>query len=876
MIKIRNILPVFIGIGLLACNGDDNKKVKKEPATLQELKGVWVEDGTPSVFNVTDEGVKFYQHTSETCALILDIPSITIAEAQVTNIYRYGTRRMSFVPAGSTEFSTQFFNKATLPKPCENAQQLTQFDPVFAANHIWHTLNDFYPFFPLRNVDWNERKEKYLTQVTENTTEEELFNIVSEMLTGLDDFHVSLSMNNGEESRYFTPGVNKGWNKVSESLILEEQDTFNDDEIETVFSNINLVFSSIFHEAFTEGPWQTTETLAFGDIPTMRWITLPGNIAYLQLNALYIDEDDNSPPLNNQEQLAFFHQTMENVMNDLGDTEGMILDLRFNGGGYDELALNLAGYFANREIKVADKFNYVESKLTQETRVKIIPNKELHYTQPVYVITGRDTGSAAEILTLAMRSLPHVTHIGEATAGALSDVFSIAPARGWNLGFSHQVYISSDRHIYEARGVPPHIEMPTSSYYGMRRFSAFPAISFALEQLDALPAVSQEEFEEQANEILTPLNIPGLAVAWLDKDETLETFTYGYADLASATEITQDTPFNIASVTKTFIGVALAQMIENNLVSLGTSWEELPTSWPVTVPYFDFNSIQIQDLATHSAGIIDPNSYFCGYYLENFRISLASTYLADFDFCPSPVANTQADFLYSLLNENGALYSNNTFASGEYIHKYRYSNIGVALLAEMMQAASGTSVDEWLNQGVFAPLGMTNTFWPNQALNEEQPKPATRYAYLDGNPLPLPEFDVVTFADGGLKSSIADMSRFLRMVINDGELDDQRILQTNSVVSMLSPLNSHRTEEGWTGMLWNNDGFMYGHSGGDPGAVARMRYDQFNELGFVYMYNINDILGTFDAEQLNRFHSQMRKLSALIYKRGLSLKAEKQ
>jgi C-terminal processing protease CtpA/Prc len=63
---------------------------------------------------------------------------------------------------------------------------------------------------------------------------------------------------------------------------------------------------------------------------------------------------------------------------------------------------------------------------------------------------------------MAMRALPHVTVVGEATAGAHSDVLTRVLPNGWLFGLSNKVYYAHDGQVYEKVGIPPDVEVAMS------------------------------------------------------------------------------------------------------------------------------------------------------------------------------------------------------------------------------------------------------------------------------------------------------------------------------------------------------------------------------------------------------------------------------
>ena len=81
------------------------------------------------------------------------------------------------------------------------------------------------------------------------------------------------------------------------------------------------------------------------------------------------------------------------------------------------------------------------------------------YDKPVTLLTTHVTVSAAETFSMAMRALPTVTHRGEATRGALSDVLEKVLPNGWSLRMSNETYLDAEGELWERRGVIPEEEI---------------------------------------------------------------------------------------------------------------------------------------------------------------------------------------------------------------------------------------------------------------------------------------------------------------------------------------------------------------------------------------------------------------------------------
>jgi len=141
------------------------------------------------------------------------------------------------------------------------------------------------------------------------------------------------------------------------------------------------------------------------------------------------------------------------------ETKALILDLRYNPGGTDNVSMAYAGFFTQSSLPVFRKQTRITTGMTAPFTATLAP-QDTHWPGPVILLTTRYTASAAEIFTLAMRELPQVVTLGEPTSGGLSDVMTSTLPNGWVLGLSNQVYETNDGGAYEATGIPPDVPFP--------------------------------------------------------------------------------------------------------------------------------------------------------------------------------------------------------------------------------------------------------------------------------------------------------------------------------------------------------------------------------------------------------------------------------
>ncbi|WP_179957436.1 serine hydrolase [Exilibacterium tricleocarpae] len=855
----RPYLSVFTAVLLLSGCGFHAGSKPQAPVSLAAVTGTWIAPGTGLILRIEADALQTFYHTRATCAAGLRFASLAEAGQYLRDVrVETGVAELSLIPAGGAETDRIYFARAqALPQSCHGVDVAASFDPESTFQHFWHAFNDYYPFFAQRGVDWQQRYTQHRPRVTATTTQTQLFDLLTEMLSPLDDGHVSLVVATGELKKGYSPGVPRDW-KVTANLARGGDRSGR--------AAVINYFNRRLETAHIDGDLALVES--DGGAPAMVWGRLDGNVGYLQINQMqgFAPRRDDLL-LNTAADLAAVEKVMDGVLDDLHGVTALVVDVRFNGGGADSIALAIAGRFADQKRLVFAKEKYNRGRATARAETYLQPHSGRRLQVPVALITGPDTASAAEIFTLALRQLPNVTHIGQPTRGILSDILDFTLASGWELGLSHEVYYDAGGRVHEAVGIVPDRRVPVTSFNGAV-WGMFPAVTQALAGFDIDISLSATEFSVRLQTLMGDALVPGLAAAWVSDSAVLATHAAGYADIGKARKVTARTPFNLASVSKTFIGVAVAQAVEQGLIALDTRMGDLPMPLRVDSPNTPGADITLQHLVSHTAGIKDSDVYFCGYYIEQSKASLAAA-MGMLD-CPTPVRTEQAVFLADYLQRGGSLYdAAENFLAAPAGAVHFYSNVGAALASRMLAVATRTDFETWTERNIFTPLRMRDTHWFNSRFDGGGERPAVRYVIDGDKPVPLPEYALATWADGGLKSSAADMARYLLAIVRGGELDDRRIADAASVDAMLSPQTELPTLQGSQGIFWVNDGFLFGHDGSDPGATTQMFYDQYHDMGFVLLVNVSDLMD--DNKALER---RLRALVRLVYRRGLALRRD--
>jgi len=147
------------------------------------------------------------------------------------------------------------------------------------------------------------------------------------------------------------------------------------------------------------------------------------------------------------------------------------LDVRNNRGGDIYVMEYIAAYFASEKrdyikarIKTGPELNNLSNPIIYTVKsVKKASDNMNGYTKPTVLLTNKNTVSAAEWFTLALRTQRHVTHAGTTTCGAFSarnDRFMI---NGWVYSISPERVTDMDGNHYEGIGIFPEIEINKTS-----------------------------------------------------------------------------------------------------------------------------------------------------------------------------------------------------------------------------------------------------------------------------------------------------------------------------------------------------------------------------------------------------------------------------
>jgi carboxyl-terminal processing protease len=302
-------------------------------------------------------------------------------------------------------------------------------DPEKNFEELWETFHNRYPFFRLRNVDWNKQHDAYRPKVTRETSDEELFDIFCRMLDPLDDGHVDLE-------------AKASGDRKKRSFTAEKKPRFHR---EFTKPEIKQLFKTTEKTLVRHGFGKPKETEAW-----MLHYCRSREFGYLRILEL---EGVKKRRLT---------AALDKIARDFKDLKGFVIDIRDNPGGEDSIAITIINRFCDRKRVAFHRKTKIGPGADDFAPLKtwyLEPQGDVQFTGPIVLLTCDSVFSGGEAFALAIRQLPHVTIIGDHTNGIFSYQLEKKLPNGWEYCLSYQVYLSADMVCYEGKGVPVDIEL---------------------------------------------------------------------------------------------------------------------------------------------------------------------------------------------------------------------------------------------------------------------------------------------------------------------------------------------------------------------------------------------------------------------------------
>ncbi|GAA3129651.1 peptidase [Streptosporangium carneum] len=405
------------------------------------LDGVWKSDGYGMVLAIEDGRLRLYQTTSISCLPAGTMKRRGPARGGTVAFGGSGLPTLTLRADGRDRARARYTGALTplgllrlraLPEQCSKP---TPKDPVTTFDVFWTTFAENYLDFGAKGVDWRAVRDRYRPRVNANTSDERLFEILTAMIKPLGDAHTGVSWD--DEHFYFggRPGT-RAHEPLAELRARVDK---------AVARNLGAPLRT----------WANGE-VGYADLPDgLGYLRVTGMAGYTKgAGGLAADRAELDRALD-----AVF--TASRVR----DLRGLIVDVRYNTGGYDDLGLRIASRLTGRPYtaytKRARNHPADPARFTRPGTITVKPARAPIYTGPVAVLTGDLTVSAGETFVMGlMERGPEPLRIGVETQGAFSDILSRTLPNGWQFGLSNEDYRTRAGRTFEGAGIPPHVRTP--------------------------------------------------------------------------------------------------------------------------------------------------------------------------------------------------------------------------------------------------------------------------------------------------------------------------------------------------------------------------------------------------------------------------------
>jgi len=303
-----------------------------------------------------------------------------------------------------------------------------------------------------------------------------------------------------------------------------------------------------------------------------------------------------------------------------------------------------------------------------------------------------------------------------------------------------------------------------------------------------------QEVDTYIQETMKRFPIPGLAIGIVKGDQVLYLQGYGTANV-DGDPVTPQTPFMLASVTKTFTALAVQQLVQAGMLELDAPVQTYISEFRLANEHSGA-TITVRHLLEHTSGIST---------VEGTQPSLQSP-KATFDSALKQLARYRPEY--------------------EPSEHYEYSNWNYALLGEVIARASGQSYADYMQKNVLDPLEMSHASYADY---HTLPGVATGNLIVFGVSVPYDEKTSPAMLSAGyLSASAEEMTHYLIAFLNQGQFHGKSLITSQG--------------KGWYDMYWNwqpgqPGDLNYSFSGGHNSINTNIQLFSLYRVGVVVLMN---------------------------------------
>lgn len=293
-------------------------------------------------------------------------------------------------------------------------------DPMGNFEQLWKTIDQKYCFLETKGIDWDAVHEEYKNLIIPTMTNDDLFDVLSNMLYILKDGHVNLS--SAKRVSYYDAWYQGyDWNYREDILY-------------------QYYLGSASKDYYT----------AAG----MKYKIFDNNIGYIRYES-FSDGIGNG--------------NLDEILLYLAPCNGLIIDVRDNGGGNLTNSTRIAARFTNEKVLtgyISHKTGTGHNDFSTPEPIYLEPSNSIRWQKKVVILTNRRCYSATNDFVNLMRSIENgaeVIQVGDWTGGGSGLPFSSELPNGWSIRFSASPHFDKNMQPLE-EGIKPDILINMSEY----------------------------------------------------------------------------------------------------------------------------------------------------------------------------------------------------------------------------------------------------------------------------------------------------------------------------------------------------------------------------------------------------------------------------
>ena len=273
---------------------------------------------------------------------------------------------------------------------------------------LWTIIDEQYCFLDYKQIDWNAIHDKYQPLITPDMSQDGLFEVLGNMLAELKDGHVNL---------YSASNTARYWDWY-------------------------LDYPRNFDESLVEQYLGREYRIGGG----AEYTILDDNIGYIYYGSFSSGVGEGN---------------LDEMLSYLSICNGLIIDVRNNGGGNLTYAERIASRFTNEKVLtgyIQHKTGKGHSDFSDPSPIYLEPSNSIRWQKKAIVLVNRHAYSATNDFINSMRYLPNVTILGDKSGGGSGLPFSSELPNGWGVRFSASPHLDADKQHIEF-GIDPDIKI---------------------------------------------------------------------------------------------------------------------------------------------------------------------------------------------------------------------------------------------------------------------------------------------------------------------------------------------------------------------------------------------------------------------------------